>query len=115
MQYRLITTKQGQIPIEQIKEGTEVYSMGEWKISPKPVKGICLKCSFDTLPTTIFEKTFANYKKEFFVLKRKYNALKVKYHMEQKKASQYIESGDIGFSILPALQRHRRRPSSPCS
>lgn len=67
MQYKLITTRQGQIPIEQIKEGMEVYSMGEWKISPKPVKGICLKCSFDTLPTTIFEKTFANYKKEFSV------------------------------------------------
>lgn len=67
MQYRLITTKKGQIPIEEITEGTEVYSMGEWKVSPKPVKGICLKCSFDTLPTTIFEKTFVTHKKEVSV------------------------------------------------
>lgn len=67
MQYRLITTKQGQVPIEEIKEGTEVYSMGEWKVSPKPIKGLCLKCSFDTLPTTIFEKTFATHKREVSV------------------------------------------------
>lgn len=67
MQYKLITTKKGQVPIEEITEGTEVYSMGEWKVSPKPVKGICLKCSFDTLPTTIFEKTFATHKREVSV------------------------------------------------
>ena len=67
MQYRLITTKQGQIPIEEIKEGMQVYSLGEWKISPKPIKGICLKCSFDTLPTTIFEKAISTHKREVSV------------------------------------------------
>ena len=67
MQYKLITTKQGQIPIEEIKEGMEVYSMGEWKVSPKPIKALCLKCSFDTLPTTTFEKTFASHKREVSV------------------------------------------------
>lgn len=67
MQYRLITTKQGQIPIEDIQEGMEVYSCGEWKVAPKPVKGKCLKCSFANLPTTIFDKQFSNYKHEVLI------------------------------------------------
>lgn len=63
MQYKLITTKKGQVPIEEIEEGTEVLSMGKWVVSPKPIKDICLKCYFDSLPTTIFEKKFATCKK----------------------------------------------------
>ena len=46
-QYKLITTKNGNVPITEIKEGTEVLSMGEWKISQKPVKGKAIKCTFD--------------------------------------------------------------------
>ena len=64
MQYKLVTTKQGQIPINEIKEGTEVLCMGEWKKSPKPIQGTALKCSFELLPTTTFEKTFASHKRE---------------------------------------------------
>ena len=67
MQYRLITTKQGQIPIEEVQEGMEVYSCGEWKVTPKPVKSTCFKCSFANLPTTIFDKKFINYKDEVWV------------------------------------------------
>ncbi|MBR4396944.1 MAG: hypothetical protein IKS93_03725 [Methanobrevibacter sp.] len=67
MQYKLITTRQGQIPIEEIKEGMEVYSMGEWKVSPKPVLNKCIKCFFDTLPTTIFEKGIISHTKEVSV------------------------------------------------
>ncbi len=62
--YKLITTKKGQVPIDKIQEGTEVLCMGEWKKSPKPVLGTCLKCSFQTLPTTTFEKTFVTHKRE---------------------------------------------------
>ena len=56
--YKLITTKNGQVPIEQIKEGDEVLSMGKWVSSPKPIKVPCIKCSFSFLPTTVFEKQF---------------------------------------------------------
>jgi hypothetical protein len=63
-QYNLITTKHGQIPIEEITEGEEVLSMGKWVKSPKPIKGTVLKCKFETLPTTSFEKTFATHKRE---------------------------------------------------
>ena len=62
--YRLVTTRKGLVPINEIKEGTEVLSLGEWKAAPKPVKGICLECHFETLPVTIFEKTFVNFKRE---------------------------------------------------
>ena len=54
----LITTRQGQIPIEEIKEGTEVLSMGKWVLSPKPIKTKCIQCSFKSLPTTCFQKEF---------------------------------------------------------
>lgn len=54
MQYKLITTKQGLVPIEQIKQGTEVLCQGVWKKAPNPVVGKAIKVKFDTLPTTIF-------------------------------------------------------------
>lgn len=63
-EYTLITTKYGNVPIEEITEGTEVLSMGQWKISPKPVIGKAIRCSFDLLPTTTFEKQFCDYKRE---------------------------------------------------
>ena len=56
--YSLITTRNGQVPIEEIKEGTEVLCAGRWKVSPDPVRASCIKCSFDSLPTTVFEKQF---------------------------------------------------------
>lgn len=62
--YKLITTRNGLVPIEEIKEGTEVFCLGEWKPAPKPVMGICLKCEFDSLPTTIFSKEQVNFKRE---------------------------------------------------
>ena len=58
MQYKLITTRKGQIPIEEVTEGMEIYSLGLWVRSPQPIKAECIKCTFDTLPTTIFEKKF---------------------------------------------------------
>ena len=63
-QYKLVTTRKGNVPIEEIQEGTEVLSLGEWKIAPKPVKGRAIKCYFDLLPTTTFEKQFGDYKRE---------------------------------------------------
>ena len=62
--YKLITTRDGLVPIEEIKEGTEVLSLGEWKPAPKPIMGTCLRCEFDTLPTTIFNKEDVNFKRE---------------------------------------------------
>ena len=56
--YTLITTKEGQIPIQEIKEGTEVLSLGKWKIAPKPEKRPCIRCSFDYLPTTSFQREY---------------------------------------------------------
>lgn len=56
MQYRLITTQNGQVPIQEITEGTLVYSFGKWVPSVKPIKTKCIKCVFETLPTTIFQK-----------------------------------------------------------
>lgn len=54
--YRLVTSKtRGLIPIYKVEEGEEILSLGEWKPSPEPVQGRCLECSFDLLPTTIFE------------------------------------------------------------
>ena len=64
-QYKLIITKdRGLVPIEDISEGEEVFCFGEWKKSPAPEKHICIKCTFDLLPTTTFEKKFAAYKRE---------------------------------------------------
>ena len=56
MKYCLVTTKNGQFPINEIKEGTEVLSHGNWVKAPVPVKSIVITCTFDTLPTTSFEK-----------------------------------------------------------
>lgn len=63
-QYKLITTREGNVPIEEIKEGTEVLSLGEWKIAPKPIQAKAIRCHFDLLPTTTFEKQFGDYKRE---------------------------------------------------
>ena len=63
-QYRLITTREGQIPITEVKEGMEVLSMGKWVRAPSPVKGKALRCEFESLPTTTFEKECASFKRE---------------------------------------------------
>ncbi len=66
MIYQLVTTKNGQFPLSEIEEGTEVLSHGEWKIAPKPVRGICIKCHFSSLPSTSFEKKFLYKKRELY-------------------------------------------------
>lgn len=66
MRYQLVTTKKGQFPLEEIEEGTEVLSHGEWKIAPKPVKSVVTTCFFDRLPATSFEKTFIKGKREVY-------------------------------------------------
>ena len=66
MRYQLVTTKNGQFPLEEIKEGTEVLSHGEWKIAPKPVKSVVTTCYFDRLPATSFEKVFIKGKREVY-------------------------------------------------
>lgn len=67
MKYRLVTTRLGQVPIEEILEGTEVLSHGKWVKSPKPEMGTVLTCSFNALPNTSFEKAFISKKKEVYV------------------------------------------------
>lgn len=66
MKYKLITTKKGQVPIDEIKEGDEVLSHGTWVAAPKPVMGEVSICEFETLPETSFEKKFIYKKKEVF-------------------------------------------------
>lgn len=67
-QYRLVISKErGLVPINEINEGEEVMCFGEWKHSPKPVQGTCLKCKFDLLPTTSFEKSCATHKREISI------------------------------------------------
>ena len=67
-QYNLVMTKNGFVSIDKIQEGTEVMCLGEWKKAPKPVKGTCLRCEFDTLPTTTFEKSQATHKHEASII-----------------------------------------------
>ncbi len=63
--YRLVTSKtRGLIPIYEVVENEEILCFGEWKRSSKPEPGTCLECSFDLLPTTIFDKTNATHKRE---------------------------------------------------
>lgn len=63
--YRLVTSKtRGLIPISEVNEGEEIFCFGEWKYSPKPVQAPCLECSFDLLPTTIFDRKIVLRKKE---------------------------------------------------
>lgn len=66
MKYNLVTTKNGQFPINEIKEGMEVLCHGEWIKAPKPVKSTVITCSFNTVPTTSFEKQFIYKKKEVY-------------------------------------------------
>ena len=107
-QYRLVTTKNGNVPITEIKEGTEVLSMGEWKISPKPVKGKAIRCTFDLLPTTTFEKQFTDYKREVSIChsiklnptKEPMPELSIRgYFKEDKKTSMTTFKGweDLGY------------------
>lgn len=62
--YNLVTTKKGLIPLEEVQEGMEVLSLGEWVISPKPTKGTVIRCTFETLPTTSFNKNNVTFKRE---------------------------------------------------
>lgn len=63
--YRLVTSKtRGLIPISDVTEGEEILCFGEWKPSPEPVQAPCLECSFDLLPTTIFDRKIILRKKE---------------------------------------------------
>lgn len=64
MKYSLITTKNGLVPVEEIKEGQEVLCRGQWVKAPKPEKKKCFECSFETLPTTTFERKYAYCKQE---------------------------------------------------
>ena len=48
MKYNLVTTKNGQFPINEIKEGVEVLCHGEWIKAPKPIKSTVITCSFNT-------------------------------------------------------------------
>ena len=66
MKYCLVTTKDGQVPIHKIKEGTEVLCYGQWVRAPAPEMGTVLTCSFDTLPTTSFDKRYVSGKREVF-------------------------------------------------
>ena len=67
--YRLVISRQrGLIPIQEVHKSEEILSFGEWKSSPEPVQGICLECSFDLLPTTIFEKSCVIHKREVSIL-----------------------------------------------
>ena len=66
MRYRLVTTKEGQVPIFEIKEGTEVLCAGKWVKAPSPKKGTVLTCSFQTLPTTSFAKQYVSGKRDVF-------------------------------------------------
>jgi len=58
MKYRLVTTKNGQTPLNEVEEGTEVLSHGNWVKAPKPIEGNVITCRFNNLPTTSFEKEF---------------------------------------------------------
>ena len=64
--YNLVTTKKGQFPVQEIKEGTEVLSHGNWVKAPKPELGPVVICSFAKQPTTAFEKKFISKKREVF-------------------------------------------------
>ena len=66
LKYSFVTTKKGQIPLEEVKEGVEVLSHGKWVKAPSPVKGIVSTCSFETLPTTSFEKKIINSNMELY-------------------------------------------------
>lgn len=54
----LVETKNGVIPIENVRKGMWVKSYGQWVKSPSPVKGEVTVCYFNHLPTTSFESKF---------------------------------------------------------
>lgn len=55
LQYDLVTTENGFMPIEEVVPGMKVKCRGEWKeVTEKPVFGPCKKWKAETLPTTIF-------------------------------------------------------------
>lgn len=60
IQYKLITTKKGQVPIDRIRKGTLVLCKGKWIPAPKPEKGKVKTLNLDWLPTTSFESKFVN-------------------------------------------------------
>ena len=55
LQYNLVTTEDGFIPINEVVPGMKLKCRGEWKeVVEKPVYGLCKKYSHETLPTSIF-------------------------------------------------------------
>lgn len=55
LQYNLVTTEDGFIPIDEVVPGMKLKCRGEWKeVTEKPVKGLCKKWKAETLPTCIF-------------------------------------------------------------
>lgn len=62
--YNLVTTRNGLVPVRDVREGTEVMCFGKWVKAPEPVIGKAVRCTFEILPTTSFEKRFAARKRE---------------------------------------------------
>ena len=97
MKYNLATTKNGQFPINEISEGTEVLCHGEWVPAPKPETGVVLTCSFSRLPTTSFEKKFIERKKEVWC--------------DHKPVLNEFESDRPGLSVRGYLHETRKNDS----
>ena len=53
--YNLATTRNGQVPVKEIREGDEVLCRGVWRKAPKPVFGKAVLCRFASLPSCAFE------------------------------------------------------------
>ena len=98
MKYRLVTTKQGQFPINEIKEGTEVFCSGNWIKAPSPVMGEVITCKFKTLPTTSFERKFVENKNQLYC--------------NREPILNKFEKDRIGLSVRGYLHETRKKNSA---